>query len=254
MRTISWLLGIPEEDQEAIRAQTDDNLRTEEGKPMDGTGDLSGRLFTEYIDWREQNPSDDIMTQLLQAEFEDESGRRRRLTRDELGIYCQVIAGAGNETTNRLIGWTVKTLAEHPDQRKELVQNPGLIPNAIEEVLRYEPPAHFNSRYVAKDAEIQGQTVPAGSVITFLNGSANRDEEQFADGDSFDIHRKIPQTLTFGRGPHFCLGAALARLEGQIVLEEMLKRFPEWEVDTANGKLSSTSTVRGWESLPIVTG
>jgi cytochrome P450 len=252
MRTIGMLLGIPEQDQEAIREQSDANLRTEAGQPMT-QGISTGEIFAEYIDWRAEHPSDDLMTELLQAEFVDETGVVRRLRREEVLTYVSVVAAAGNETTNRLIGWTGKTLADHPDQRRELVENFSLIPNAIEEILRYEPPAPHVGRYVARDAEVQGRTVPAGNAILFLVGSANRDDRRFADGDRFDIHRKITQHLTFGYGTHFCLGAALARLEGRVALEEVLKRFPEWEVDRPAARLASTSTVRGWETLPVFT-
>ena len=153
----------------------------------------------------------------------------------------------------RLIGWTGKVLAEHPDQRRELVDDRSLIPNAIEEILRFEPPAPHVARYVAHDVEVQGQTVSEGNVMVFLTGSANRDDRKFPDGDRFDIHREFDRMLTFGYGIHFCMGAALARLEGRIVLDEVLNRFPEWDVDLANAKLSPTSTVRGWEILPVVT-
>lgn len=255
MRTISMLLGIPEQDQEAIRDQVNENLRTEAGQPMEFSMEaLSGEAFGEYIDWRARHPSDDLMTDLLQAEFEDETGTRRRLTREEILTYVTVVAGAGNETTNRLIGWAGKVLADHPGQRRELAADPALIPAAIEELLRYEPPAHHVARYVARDVEVHGQVVPAGSVMVFLAGSANRDDRRYPDGDRFDIRRPASTTLTFGRGIHFCLGAALARLEGRIALEEVLKRFPGWQVDHGSARLASTSTVRGWDSLPVLTG
>ena len=189
----------------------------------------------------------------MNAEFTDETGTVRCLTRDELLTIVNVIAGAGNETTTRLIGWAGKVLADHPDQRRELVDDRSLLPNAIEELLRFEPPAPHVGRYVASDVEYYDQKVPAGSVMLLLVGSANRDDRRFPDGDRFDIHREIGQHLTFGYGIHFCLGAALARLEGRMALDEVLTRFPEWEIDAAAATLSSTSTVRGWESLPAVT-
>ncbi|MGZ4704018.1 MAG: cytochrome P450 [Acidimicrobiales bacterium] len=254
MRVIGMLLGIPEQDQEAIRDRSDATLRTEVGQPMEITDDFgSGAAFAEYIDWRAEHPSDDIMTELLQAEFEDETGTVRHLSRDELLTYVAVVAGAGNETTTRLIGWAGKVLAEHPDQRRELVEDRSLLPNAIEEILRFEPPAPHVGRYVARDVELHGQTVPAGSAMLFLVGSANRDDRRFPDGDRFDIHRQIGSHLTFGYGPHFCLGAALARLEGRVALDEVLNRFPEWDVDLDRARLGPTSTVRGWETLPVVT-
>jgi cytochrome P450 len=252
-RVIGMLLGIPVEDQARVRDRVDKNLRTEAGKPMEVTADFaSGQGFEEYVDWREKNPSDDIMTELLNVEFEDEHGERRRLRRDELLTYIAVVAGAGNETTTRLIGWMTKLLAEHPDQRRMIVEDRELIPNAIEEVLRFEPPAPHVGRYVNRDVVVQGQTVPEGNAMLMLVGSANRDHRQFPDGDTFDVTRKTAGHLTFGYGAHFCLGAALARMEGRIALDEMLNRFPEWDVDLTDAKLAPTSTVRGWESLQVV--
>jgi cytochrome P450 len=253
MRTIGYLLGIPEDDQEAIRDRLDAGLRLESGEAPTEVLSGEGEIFGEYIDWRVDHPSDDLMTEMINAEFEDETGTRRRLTRDEILLYVNMLAGAGNETTTRLVGWSGKLLAEHPDQRRELVEDRTLIPNAIEELLRYEAPSPVQSRYVARDVEHYGQTVAEGSVMVILNGSANRDERRYPDADRFDIHRKIGHHLSFGYGIHFCLGAALARLEGRVALDEVLKRFPEWEVDWDNARMARTSTVRGWESLPVRT-
>jgi cytochrome P450 len=254
MKVISALLGIPDDDQEFVRDHVNAQLRTEAGKPMDHTRGLSvGEMFAAYIDWRAENPSDDIMTDLLTAEFVDETGTTRRLTREEILVYVNVVAGAGNETTTRLIGWAGKVLAEHPDQRRDLVDNPGLIPQAIEELLRFEPPAPHMARYVTRDFTAYDQTVPEGSVMLMLVGAACRDERQFGpDAGEFNIHRTARPHLTFSVGAHFCLGSALARLEGRVALEEILKRFPEWEPDMANAKLSPTSTVRGWETMPTL--
>jgi cytochrome P450 len=255
MRVISALLGIPEQDQELVRERVDASLRTEAGKPMDvSQASYKGAGFEEYIDWRANNPSDDLMTELLRAEFVDEIGTKRRLTREEVLCFVNVLAGAGIETTTRLIGWTGKVLGDHPEQRAELAANPGLIPNAIEELLRYEPPGPSVARYVARDVEIQGQTVPAGSAMLMLVASANRDDRRYPDGERFDIHRKGPPHITFGRGIHACLGSALARVEGRVALDELLKRFPTWTVDLDKAKLSSTSTVRGWDNMPVFTG
>jgi cytochrome P450 len=255
MRVIGMLLGIPEDDQEAIRDHSNATMRTEEGKPMAvaSEGFDSGEIFAQYIDWRVDHPSDDIMTELLNVEFEDETGTLRRLTRDELLLYVNVVAGAGNETTTRLIGWAGKVLAEHPEQRRQIAEDRSLVPQAIEELLRYEPPAPHVARYVTRDVEYHGQTVPEGSVMMMLIGAANRDRRQFPpDGDVFDIHREARQHLTFSVGTHYCLGSALARLEGRIALEEILKRFPEWEIDLDNAQLSPTSTVRGWDAMPAL--
>lgn len=255
MRTIGMLLGVPESDQEEARKLADASLRTDPGKPMDVAVDNIGQadFFSDYIDWRTTHPSDDLMSELLFVEFEDETGTTRRLTRGEVLMYVSVVSGAGNETTNRLIGWMGKVLAEHPAQRRDLVEDRSLINNAIEELLRFEPPTPHVARYVARGIQLYDQAVPAGSAMVCLTGSANRDEHKYEDPDRFDIHRNIRQHLTFGYGIHFCLGAALARLEGRVALDEVLTRFPEWDVDWENARRAPTSTVRGWDSLPVVT-
>ncbi len=253
MRVIGMLLGIPESDQPAVRHKADATLRTEAGKPMEvrQTAIADGSMFAEYIDWRAQHPSDDLMTTLLNAEFEDETGAVRTLNRDEVLAYTQVVAGAGNETTGRLIGWLGRVLGDHSDQRRALVADRSLIPNAIEETLRFQPTGLHLARYVARDIDYYGTTVPAGSAMLLLVGSANRDERRYADPDRFDVGRDIGQHLTFGYGLHFCLGAALARLEGRVALDEVLNRFPDWEVDEDHVRVSSTSTVRGFETMPV---
>jgi cytochrome P450 len=255
MRVIGMLLGIPESDQMAVRDKSDAVLRTEAGKPMKVDHDaalVTGEMFAEYIEWRSKHPSDDLMTALLNAEFEDQHGVTRTLIRQEVLTYTEVVAGAGNETTGRLIGWLAKVLAEHPDQRRELVADRSLVPKAIDETLRYEPIGPHTARYVAHDVEYYGMTLPEGSAILLLIGAANRDERRYQRPDTFDIHRDDVQHLTFGYGLHYCLGANLARLEGHVALDELLNRFPEWDIDYDNIKLAPTSTVRGWERMPIV--
>ena len=258
MRTIGMLLGIPEADQEAIRDRIDDGLRLTEGGMPDvdeqyGTGAESGNEFEEYIAWRAEHPSDDLMTELLHAEYEDVTGERKTLTHAEVLGYINLLAGAGNETTTRLIGWTGKVLSDHPDQFREVAEDRSLVPNVIEEVLRYEAPSPVQARYVTRDVEHHGKVVPEGSAILLLTASGNRDERKFPDADEFDIHRRIDHHLSFGYGIHFCMGAALARLEGRIALDEVLQRFPSWEVDHDHAVQARTSTVRGWETLPVVT-
>ena len=252
MRVIGMLLGIPEEDQVAHRDRIDAGLHLQSGDMAAPVRQPDFEHWAEYVDWRVQHPSDDVITDLLRAEFEDETGTRRTLTRDEILAYIGLLASAGNETTAKLIGWTGKLLGEHPDQRKALVEERALIPNAIEEVLRFESPSPIQARYVTADVEKHGQVVPKGGVLILLNGSGNRDDRKFENGDEFDIYRKIDHHLAFGFGLHFCVGAALARLEGRIALDEVLTRFPNWEVDLDSAVAARTSTVRGWDSLPVV--
>ncbi|UUO01905.1 cytochrome P450 [Mycolicibacterium novocastrense] len=255
MKTIGMLVGIPDAEQPAVRAHAHETLRNEPGKPLPVDKDhyFDGDMFADYVAWREDNPSDDLITELLNVEFTDETGAIRGLTKEEIVVFLAVVAGAGVETTGRLFGWMGKVLAEHPDQRKELAADLSLVPGAIEELLRYEPPGPHVARYVAtEDVQFQGRTVPAGSALLMMLASANRDERHFADPDRFDIHRKPGGHLTFGRGAHFCVGAPLARLEGRIALEEVLKRWPEWDIDLENARRSESSTVRGWDTMPAV--
>ncbi|HMQ27063.1 MAG TPA: hypothetical protein PKA98_13820, partial [Acidimicrobiales bacterium] len=169
MRTIGYLLGIPESDQEAIRDAADEGLRMEEGEIPDfSERGFNNELFEEYLDWRKDHPSDDLMTELLNAEFEDSTGVRRTLTREEVLTYIGLLSGAGNETATRLIGWTGKVLAEHSDQRAEIAADRSLVPQAIEELLRFEAPSPVQARLVSKDVEHHGHTVLAGSIILLI--------------------------------------------------------------------------------------
>jgi len=256
MRVIGMLLGIPEQDQEELRDAIDAGMSIDRRKDVhpvpqgeEGPVDQSAR-YAKYIEWRRGNPSDDLMTELLNARFVDDRGEERTLRDDELLGYIGLLAAAGNETTTRLIGWTAHLLDRFPDQRRLLVDDRNLVPNAIEEILRYEAPSPVQARYVTRDVELHGTRVPEGSTMLLLNGSANRDEREFENADRFDVKRKEVHHLSFGHGIHFCLGASLARLEGCVALEEILARWPEWEIDRDAAEMARTSTVRGWKRLP----
>jgi cytochrome P450 len=258
MRVIGMLLGIPEADQQALRDQADQGLHLDSaddyGKAFEEFGSSArDGSFGEYLDWRLENPSDDVMTQLVQAEFEDHTGVTRRLTREEVLGYVNLLSGAGNETTTKLIGHAMRTLAEYPDQRRLLVENRDLIPNAVEETLRFEAPSPIQARYVAEDVEYHGRTVPQGSAIVLVDAAANHDDRKWGPtAEDYDITRKIDHHLSFGYGLHFCLGAALARLEGRVALDEITKRYPDWSIDYDRSERSHTSTVRGWDKLTVV--
>jgi cytochrome P450 len=252
MRVIGMLLGIPETETEAVRQQVDATMRTEEGQALDSEIAYRGECIGDYIEWRWKNLSDDLTSQLITAEIVDETGTKRHLTHDEILAFATVLVGAGNETTNRMLGWAGKVFADHPDQRRQLAKNPNMIGVAVEELLRYESPTPHLARYVTRDVEYYGQTVPKGSAMILLAGSANRDESRFAAGDAFNINREKRPHMTFGHGIHTCLGAALTRVEGRIALEEVLKRFPEWQVDEKNAAMASSSSTRGWDTLPVL--
>jgi cytochrome P450 len=250
---IGALLGVPKPDQDQLRIWGDHLMRFEPVPSEEKLGAI-GNLY-HYLDDvvtdRTAHPRDDMTTDLVNAEIELEDGTTRRLTHDELLGFITLLELAGSETTARLLGWAAVLLARHPEQRARLVAEPALIPNAVEELLRYEAPSPIQSRYVTTDAEWYGRAVPAGSKLAMLTGSAGRDERAFPDPDRLDVTRHFDKHLTFGYGVHYCLGANLARLEAKVVLEETLARFPEWTVDESAVELVHTSTVRGPSHVPI---
>jgi cytochrome P450 len=254
MQVISMLVGIPEKDQGKLRQMSEDALQRAydpEQAPFAAMGAINA-VFEEYIAWRKDHPSDDLLTKMLTLTFEDQSGTTRHLSHDEVLTYLNVIATGGSDTTTRLIGWAGSILAQYPEQRQRLIDDPSLIPNAVNEILRYEPPPYHIARHVVADAEFHGQVVPKGSILVMLPAAANRDERHFPDPDTFDVGRKIDHMLSFGYGPHFCLGAALARLEGRVVIDELLKRFPTWDIDWDGARLTDGYMTRGWETLPAM--
>jgi cytochrome P450 len=253
IKVIGMLVGLPRSDQAELQTIFHKNMHAETAQPDSA---LEGILetavwFNQYLDWRAEHPTDDVMTQLLNVDLVDETGTHRRLRRDEIVTYLTLITSAGSDTTAQALGWAATLLGDHPEQRRALADDKTLLTNAVEEVLRYESVSYHFCRWVAKDADCHGTTVPANSVIVVLPGSANRDERQFADPDTFDIRRPPSQMFTFSFGPHFCLGAALARLEMRLVLEAMLERFPEWTVDHEHAELTQGIDTRGWEKLPV---
>jgi cytochrome P450 len=217
----------------------------------ESAGGLLLQVLPELMKERRKEPAEDLLSVLVHAEV-DEDGTARRLTDEEIFAFVMLLSGAGSETVARLLGWVATLLDQNPEQRAELVSTPESIPNAIEECLRYEAPSPVQGRWVMGDVEFHGQLVPKGSKILLINGSANRDDRHFPDGDRFDIHRNIDRHLSFGYGAHFCVGGALARLEGHLALRELLQRFPTWEVDYGRAEMIHTASVRGYSKLPVL--
>jgi cytochrome P450 len=253
---IAKLLGVPEQDIDRLRNVVYEVFHQEEGVGM--FNETSMRALTtvrEYLSdqfaERRTRPRDDMFTDLLNAEIPEDDGSVRRLEESELLDFGTILFSAGTETVARLLSFAAVKLDENPEQRAALVADPTLVPNAIEETLRIEPPSPVNARWTTTDVTLHGVTIPADSKVVMLNGAAARDERKYTDPDSFDVRRAVDLHMTFGYGVHFCLGANLARVEGRIGLEETLKRFPTWKVDHDAARLIYTSTVRGYESLPI---
>ena len=252
---ISMLLGIPDADQEHLRHRVDDLFHLEEGAgPVNDTVLHAAIEVHEYLsgllDERRRHPADDMLSSLTQAEISDD-GRSRPLSHEEAVEFAILLFTAGTETVARLLGWAGLVLGDFPDQRSELVADNGLIPGAVEELLRYEAPSPVQGRFTTGDVELHGEILPGGSKVALLTGSAGRDERKYTAPDRFDIRRRIDHHLGFGHGIHFCLGATLARVEGRIALEETLAVFPHWEVDRDDAELLYTHTVRGYKRLPV---
>jgi cytochrome P450 len=259
MMVTCLLLGIERSDQDELRLlyeARDSELAVERARP-----DLSAAVRHESIlkdrllelaRERVRRPRDDMMSAIVHSQYERPDGTLRPLTEDEIGDYILLLFSGGNVTTSALLGWTCALIGRHPGQRALLHENPSLIPNAVEEILRYEGSSTIQCRRVIDDVTYYGQTVPKGSVFLLLTGAACRDEREYPDPDVFNVRRKIDRHLAFGWGLHACIGAALARLEARIVLEEMLLRFPRWEIDEQLAVMRISSNLRGYNALPVL--
>lgn len=250
---ISEMVGVPVADRDWLRPLVSDlavtlepNRQPEETRQAAVSGAKIQKYLHDLIDRRRAEPRDDLLSGLIEA-----SDGADRLTQQEVANTVSLIYGAGFETTMNLIGNMVNTLMRHPDQLARLRADRSLVPSAVDEVLRYEPPVHIDGRYVRADAEIGGQAIPRGHAVLTLLGAANRDPAVVQDPDCFDVGRSEVPMLSFGSGIHYCLGAALARLEGQVVLQALLDRFGTWTPLDNNPPWKTRLTLRGLASLPV---
>lgn len=246
---ICELLGVPEADRAWTKATIDRTFHIEPGVGMINDKSLIAQIeMHEYLSKllaeRRQHPGDDLLSALAQQELTDQ----------ECCDFANLLVSAGTETVAKLLGWTAVVLAAHPDQRAMIAADPSLAANAVEELLRFEAPSPVQGRWTSRDVEVQGTTIPAGSKVLLLTGSAGRDERKYPEAERFDVRRQFDHHVSFGFGIHFCIGAALARLEGKVALTEALVHAPEWEVDLAEAKRVYTSTVRGWSHVPVTMG
>jgi cytochrome P450 len=243
---IAEMLGIPQEDREQFKIWSDAVVGASESENGNPQAEMSS-YFLDMIQQRSRERKDDLISALLDAQIDGQHLNQREL----LG-FCILLLVAGNETTTNLIGNAILCFDEHPEVMEQLRAEPELLPGAIEEVLRYRSPVQFMYRRVAADVTIRDSQLRAGQMVLAWIGSANRDEAQFPDPDSFDIRRTPNRHIAFGHGIHFCLGAPLARLEAKIVLTLLLERFDEIQrVRSVPLEATGSDIVYGVKHLPI---
>lgn len=251
MDVISSMLGIPPEDRDTVRGWSNEVLHRDAGNPMPTRRGIEamGRMqayFADQLAARRRRPTDDMIGVLLQAEIEGE-----RLSDAEIIGFFNLLATAGNETVTKLLATAFYWLDRFPDQRRALLEDRSLVPNAVEELLRFDPPSQYQGRVLRRDVTLHGVTMPEGARVLIVNGASGRDPRRFPDPGRLDVRREIDLHLGFGYGRHICLGASLARLESRVALEEFLRRFPDYSVPADGIERIHSSNVRGFGGLVI---
>ncbi|OBA76315.1 cytochrome [Mycobacterium sp. 1554424.7] len=254
---ITTMLGVPAGDRQQLRLWLDKGLEREQGSmgPSPESIDAmmkSGTYYYELIQQRRAARQDDMISRLIEAEVVEDA-EARRLDDIEIASFANLLGGAGAETVTKLVGNAVVMFAANPEQWQQLHDDRSKIPAAVEELLRYEGPTQYQVRSSTREVTLHGMTIPAGSAILLINGSASRDERVFPDPDRFDIDRvrKFGYNLNFGYGIHSCLGAALARMEARIALDALLDLIPRYEVDRAGLRRVNMTNVCGWSNVPV---
>jgi cytochrome P450 len=253
---ITALIGLPDEARDNLKQLTDRINHREPGSvhpPADASvagADLF-RLFAALVAARKEHPADDMATALLAARIEGEDGSVHGLADHQIAMFDLLLAVAGYETTSKLIANAIVALERFADQRRLLLADPARVPAAVEETVRYDGSSQYVARVTTCPVELHGQEVAAGSRVVLVLGAANRDEREFDEPDRFDVTRTIRRHLAFGHGIHYCLGAALARLETKVAIEELLNRFPNYRVDLDRVERKYSSNFRGLSAAPF---
>ena len=256
MNVIMELLGVPAADRNTLRHWMDASLDRLEAPPFIPDHAIeamakSGEYWAELLADKRAHPDDGFITKLCEAEIEGDDGAPTRLTNSEVIGFASLIGNAGTETLTKLLANAAVLFHREPDQWQKLLDDPATIPGAVEETLRYWAPSQYQGRVLTEDVTAHGVDMPKGSRVLLLTAAANRDEREYDDADRFDVERTTHVALGLGHGLHFCLGAALARLEGRIGLEEFSRRFPRYEVDESKARRVHMSNVHGYASVPF---
>jgi len=253
---ISRMLGVPEADRQQIRHWLDVGLHREPGR-MEPTAEgiaamhEQGAYFYALVSDKRAHPGDDMLSRLTQVQVDRGDGEMTSLDDVEIAGFAGLLGGAGAETVTKLVGNAVVLFARHPDQWGKVLADPGKLPAAVEEILRYWPPSQYQGRFSVQPSEFGGVTIPAGFPVLLITGAATRDERFFDAPDAFDIDRPPSLALGFGYGIHSCLGAALARMESRIAIAELARRWPSYEIDEAGLRRVQMSNVAGYSNVPV---
>ena len=253
---ISSMLGVPDGERQQIRLWTDGFLHREENNPFATESGVAASMamneyFLDLAREKRRKPDDLIISRLVTATSEDESGVTHRLTDEDIATFSVLLASAGSETVTKLMGNGVMAFHNNPDQWELVLADAGLIPGAIEEMLRLNPPSQYQGRFTTRDVVLDGGTIPAGSPTLLVTGAATRDPRAYDRPDVFDIQRGGATTLAFGYGAHSCLGSWLARLETRVALQQLRERWPRFDVDTDNLQRVTMSNVAGYSHIPV---
>ncbi|HEY8122746.1 MAG TPA: cytochrome P450 [Myxococcota bacterium] len=256
MDVISVFLGFPPEHRDEFRLRIEQSLARDPDTnlpPQSGIEAIqrSQAMIRELLGERRKRPQDDLLSLMAEARYDDVDGETRALTDDEIGAFCNLLGGAGAETTTKLIGNLAVYLWQNPEQRALIWREPRLIPDAIEETLRFDAPSQYQGRVAQHETSWHGVTIPAGARVALVTGAAGRDEREYPEPDRFDLRRPRDRTVYFGHGQHVCVGKSLARLEARIALEEIRERFPKYEVDASGLTRTYQAHVRGFATVPI---
>lgn len=255
MDVIMELLGVPAPDRNQLRRHMDASLERIEEPPFVGDEAILAmaamhEYWTGLLGDKRRRPDDSLMSNLCQAELTD-GGETVRLSDDEVLGFCSLIGAAGTETLTKLLANAAVLFNRFGDQWAKLREDPSRVPGAVEETLRYWAPSQYQGRVLTDDVDVHGTRMQSGSRVLLITGSANRDEREYEESDRFDIERRPHLPVGFGHGVHFCLGAALARLEGRVGLEEFAALFPDYDVDEAKTRRVHQSNVHGFSNVPF---
>ncbi len=257
VEVISRMLGVPEGDRQGIRHRIDLGLHREPGTDWSRARRTmqaileNGIYFHELTVEKRKNPGDDMLSRLTQVTVDRGDGVETGLDDVEITGFASLLGGAGAETVTKLVGNAVMLFWQHPDQWQTVLDDHEKIPRAVEEILRYLPPSQYQGRYSEEERELEGGTVPAGFPVLLITGAATRDPRAFERPDEFDIERQPGITIGFGHGVHSCLGAALARMESRIAIEELATRWRRLEVDEAGLRRVQMANVAGYSNVPV---